>query len=654
ILESILCFLPTEEAVRTSILSKDWRYRWTKIPKLAFHDVKFHIPTNKAESSDGSESSDGAESSDGEQMLGQPSIIEIILCFLPIQEAVRTSILSREWRYRWIKIPKLEFQEFKFHVSTDGAETSNEAVDVEQITYPFSESKWSRPNQKGIGLYNSWYQSKSRRHLRSRQQLHAIQREIRRENEAHLGTCMRKISKDYKEMLKKKLEEIVLHNNTISPLHSSNISENKYKRYKCFHYKKRGHILKNCPTYNKSNRKNTDKDSSENTKESEEDAKPANPTVVLKYPESIHFSIKCIIKGTDHGTWDDIWYISNHIDKHLCYKQHFFCNIKEAFTVNKLDDQMKLLFTYGIGEVLIRDGGQGYLVPGVLVYMFNKSKKEKLDEDRLRTKQNQYLEEYFESLANKDILGLPKGNRENLKRCYIQYLDVFTSYYKNARAPQQEYKSILKMPTRKIEEGKDRDCLMSHQWNFGETCAPTSGQKGKGRLEHFGIKLEHTEDGKDDQPGHTNQNLQRMYIEPSTPRNSEKEVSSNDSKSKWSRPNQRGLTSITKSSPKLEKIEEGNSSSEEDNLLTKDDIRSFTLGDYSDIWLEHLSELHITSRLIFGSELNFVKLILAKSPVLKKVTIRLDYKKFDEDEELQILQVLLSSPRASPMVEIII
>ncbi|GJZ67736.1 hypothetical protein Tco_0630976 [Tanacetum coccineum] len=26
-------------------------------------------------------------------------------------------------------------------------------------TYPFSESKWSRPYQRGIGLYNSWYQS---------------------------------------------------------------------------------------------------------------------------------------------------------------------------------------------------------------------------------------------------------------------------------------------------------------------------------------------------------------------------------------------------------------------------------------------------------------------------------------------------------------
>ncbi|KAJ0885185.1 putative F-box-like domain superfamily protein [Helianthus annuus] len=35
--------------------------------------------------------------------------IENILCFLPIREAARTSILSREWRYKWTTIPKLKF-----------------------------------------------------------------------------------------------------------------------------------------------------------------------------------------------------------------------------------------------------------------------------------------------------------------------------------------------------------------------------------------------------------------------------------------------------------------------------------------------------------------------------------------------------------------
>ncbi|MFS7981134.1 putative leucine-rich repeat domain superfamily, F-box-like domain superfamily [Helianthus anomalus] len=37
------------------------------------------------------------------------TIIENILCLLPIQEAARTSILSREWRYKWTTIPKLKF-----------------------------------------------------------------------------------------------------------------------------------------------------------------------------------------------------------------------------------------------------------------------------------------------------------------------------------------------------------------------------------------------------------------------------------------------------------------------------------------------------------------------------------------------------------------
>lgn len=34
--ETILGFLPTQDAVRTSILSKKWRYCWTMIPRLIF------------------------------------------------------------------------------------------------------------------------------------------------------------------------------------------------------------------------------------------------------------------------------------------------------------------------------------------------------------------------------------------------------------------------------------------------------------------------------------------------------------------------------------------------------------------------------------------------------------------------------------------
>nr|GFB08987.1 hypothetical protein [Tanacetum cinerariifolium] len=79
-------------------------------------------------------------------------------------------------------------------------------------------------------------------------------------------------------------------------------------------------------------------------------------------------------------------------------------------------------------------------------------------------------------------------------------MDVFTSYHKTAMAPQQGYKSILMMPTR-IEEGNDRYCLMSHQWNFDETGAPIAKslmefcQKSEGRLEHsLESRKSHNED----------------------------------------------------------------------------------------------------------------------------------------------------------------
>nr|GEZ43792.1 ARID DNA-binding domain-containing protein [Tanacetum cinerariifolium] len=365
------------------------------------------------------------------------------------------------------------------------------------------------------------------------------------------------------------------------------------------------------------------------------------PTMSLKYPEWIHFTTKCMIKGTDQGHWDDIWYVSNNTNMHLCSKLNLFCNIKESFTVNKLDNQAKLLFTYGIGEVVVKNGDEGYLIPGVyyflevtlnvlsieqlerqgidiiyednacrLIYMFKDSKDHKFNEDKLRVMQNEYLENYFEFLENsvgetktvgtlglkgdlidikgalystrvntfneyvaflnlikqdeiisqqwdifrerfdkavkwfyksylekplhgpfppkingveihlfdlyklveglggylsvyfenefgtiREILGLSKQDGEEIKRCYIYYLDVFTSYYKIARVPKQGYNPILDIPTKNVEEGKEYTCLTSHQCGFAEIKAPNmeaANRKGKEKIEHFGIKLEDT------------------------------------------------------------------------------------------------------------------------------------------------------------------
>ncbi|KAM0060424.1 putative F-box domain, leucine-rich repeat domain superfamily, F-box-like domain superfamily [Helianthus debilis subsp. tardiflorus] len=47
VLETILCRLSTKDAARTSILSREWRYRWTGIPKLKFKLDKTTIKIEK-------------------------------------------------------------------------------------------------------------------------------------------------------------------------------------------------------------------------------------------------------------------------------------------------------------------------------------------------------------------------------------------------------------------------------------------------------------------------------------------------------------------------------------------------------------------------------------------------------------------------------
>ncbi|GJX19733.1 F-box/FBD/LRR-repeat protein-like protein [Tanacetum coccineum] len=111
------------------------------------------------------------------------------------------------------------------------------------------------------------------------------------------------------------------------------------------------------------------------------------------------------------------------------------------------------------------------------------------------------------------------------------------------------------------------------------------------------------------------------------------------------------LALLIRSSPKLEKLKL--EFIDENTWLEEVEIGPIAIEDYSDIWLEHLNELEMIN---FGNreyELDFVKLILAKSPMLKKVRIFL-YKKVDEDEGLKIKEILLRSSRASPAVEIIV
>ncbi|GJT63747.1 ARID DNA-binding domain-containing protein [Tanacetum coccineum] len=412
--------------------------------------------------------------------------------------------------------------------------------------------------------------------------------QLQREKEARLGKCIRQISNNCKEMLKRKMEEIELYNSTINQPNS----HNTFRRHKCFNCKQRGHIIKTCPMMKQKEEIEKIGNRSETAKANNKGLMASKPSVSIKYPESIHLETKCMLKGTDQGHWDNIWYVSNNTNVHLCSKLSLFCNIKEKFAANKLDDQMKILFTYGLGEVVINNGDEGYLIPGVsyapevtlnilslellerqgfeiiyehntcrLVYMFKDPKGQNFNEDRLRVMHNKYLEEYFETLDSSaqqnnsfglvsmqddvieikgtlystketifneyvaflnlvkqdeiisqqwdtfresvyfgkefgtigEILGLSKQDEEEVKNCYIQYLDIFTSYYKTVKVPNQDQRSNLDIPARTLEVGKRYTCPTSHQCDFGESSAPNlevANTKGKEKIEHFGVILE--------------------------------------------------------------------------------------------------------------------------------------------------------------------
>lgn len=152
-------------------------------------------------------------------------------------------------------------------------------------------------------------------------------------------------------MLRNKLEEIEVYNHALPQ--SQNKSE-RHKRYICFEYGIRGHIAINCPNKGK----NTEVTDLENISKT--------PHTQIIYPENIHLPTDFMIEGTNEEEWDKIWYISKQLDRHVCINRNLFAKLKEKFSVEKLEDLLKLLFIHGVGEVHIRIGSEIMCIPGVL------------------------------------------------------------------------------------------------------------------------------------------------------------------------------------------------------------------------------------------------------------------------------------------------
>nr|GEZ56920.1 ARID DNA-binding domain-containing protein [Tanacetum cinerariifolium] len=282
-------------------------------------------------------------------------------------------------------------------------------------TNTFLEERWSSLHSRGCGHPNMWHQSKHGRLLRKRLQNEFIQRQLRRERESRLENCIRQISKDCKEMLRKRMEEIKVYNSALPQTQSHKVL-NKHKRYKCCGCRIRGHIINNCP--NKGRRSET-----ANTKVKEEKTDQKVYTQSL-HPESIYMQTHFMIEGTDEGNWD----ISTStrtlegMEINIRIGREIFCIPGVQYT---LDVTLNILST----DQLEAQGMDLAFKSNKcrLVYMLKDPENCKFDESKMKMMQNKYLSDYYKLLEENPVYEEGKSEQETIlkQKCYrCEELDI--------------------------------------------------------------------------------------------------------------------------------------------------------------------------------------------------------------------------------------
>ncbi|PWA79639.1 ARID DNA-binding domain-containing protein [Artemisia annua] len=320
----------------------------------------------------------------------------------------------------------------------------------------YIENKLSIPNLRSPTNSNKWHQSQNPGRNIQRSQTEFVQRQIKRNSEITMGNKIRQISKECKDMLKGKLEEIRVHNNNMT---QKKAMVERHKNYICFKCKLRGHIARNCLTevnFNKS-------------------ASPGNtthkPNIQIEYSDSIHLPTDYMVEGTDELDWNQIWYVSTKVNRHVCSNISLFSKLKEKFAVEKNEEQKKFIFIHGIGEVQIRIGNDILIIPGVhytpkitlnilsasqmeaqgleLTFkgnrciptpMFKNPTDCTFDASKMNQRHNEYLEGYFRMISegthNKEEHNKEKaddyiisqnwnGFRENFMKAYQWFYSVY-------------------------------------------------------------------------------------------------------------------------------------------------------------------------------------------------------------------------------------
>nr|GEW69812.1 ARID DNA-binding domain-containing protein [Tanacetum cinerariifolium] len=376
-------------------------------------------------------------------------------------------------------------------------------------------------NQRRSGHIQQWYQSKSWKAPRKLSKKEYYQRQIKREREERLGRCVRQITQGCKGRLRKTLEEIKAFNSSIhqNKLEKNNPAQPEVTlKYLEFIYFTTNGILKGVDQGLWDDfwylSRSTDKHYCSNLNMF---CNIRENFLVSKLEKQKKFLFtygmeEVIIKPVFQA----------YLIPGVYYAPEVSLNI---LSIDLLNQQ---------GFEVVTEGDRYRLE-----YMFKDSTGNMLDLNKLRNMQNSFIEDYFEGvnqnrvekkdemarfvedvnpskvhtfkefvgflnlIKNDDvvskgwdsytdrfikctfwpriiaeILRLTRNEGDDVKKCYMFYLDVFVSYYKTARAPVVPAKADVD------------SSLESYQWTIGTTSAPMTSRKGKEKVEHFDIKLE--------------------------------------------------------------------------------------------------------------------------------------------------------------------
>nr|GEW09368.1 ARID DNA-binding domain-containing protein [Tanacetum cinerariifolium]GEZ96201.1 ARID DNA-binding domain-containing protein [Tanacetum cinerariifolium] len=173
----------------------------------------------------------------------------------------------------------------------------------------------------------------------------------------------------------------------------------------------------------------------------------------LKYPERVHVITDYMIERTDYSNWDNIWYVSSVYKNHMCPTKSLFKRLKTSFKSEGTQHEKKFIFSHGVGEAKVetKDNKLYGHNKCSITYMFDDKSL-----DNTTTKGAQYHEE----ITNKDEEGYCHDETESMVTKQNKYLDA----YFDSINPKEECSLIkgledLNWDTNEVQDYLDEDYI---------------------------------------------------------------------------------------------------------------------------------------------------------------------------------------------------